>query len=213
MTSIHENFVRLVVKSLGENPECGVCLEGMNKDNIEVMNCSHAVCNNCLPRLLRSRINACCPFCRHPLKEKKANVKELKRQIQFFKTLYEDEIEKTRTLENVIEEHLRNNTEEYVPSDPADMMFGLTPSQEDIISISGSSSSDQHDLDSVFIELQAESETQVPTETQAPAPIRQRRARRPLSEIHCGRCGVLGHYASNRRMCNMHPSRMHPVDN
>jgi len=41
-------------------PNCGICLEDREENDFKILPCSHKLCNNCLPKLLKSE----CPFCR-----------------------------------------------------------------------------------------------------------------------------------------------------
>ena len=43
--------------------ECGICYEIVTKDNLEILECAHSLCQLCLGKL-RQHV---CPFCRNPI--------------------------------------------------------------------------------------------------------------------------------------------------
>lgn len=50
--------------------DCGICLEKIEKDNIEYLKCSHFLCKNCFDRLRQNS----CPYCRTEFTKDKSNI-------------------------------------------------------------------------------------------------------------------------------------------
>ena len=249
MSVIHDNVKRLVIRDLGENPECGICMTEMNKENITVFECCHVVCSDCAPRMRKKE----CPFCRHKFMTNarsmsRAMEAQLRAEIENSRTIILERMNEISANRQVIDESryriqrlqeenyqfrrimesfnniARRATEtEYVPSDPTDMMFGLTenapePETETITIPTENAPEPETEsiaetpaLDTIrrelFPEYQSDTESIAETPETTPATPSQRVPQRWATNSRCGRCGELGHYSHNRRLCAMHPSR------
>ena len=62
ITFLKSQFVEMYDK-LKEYTDCVVCLETINKDNIEVPRCGHIICKECFNRI-KSQPDPKCPTCR-----------------------------------------------------------------------------------------------------------------------------------------------------
>jgi len=199
---VHDNVKRLAWNNLGENRECGICLNEMGKcSDATVFVCSHIVCNGCVPRL-RQKI---CPFCRAEITIKKKTDSEkrrLKEKIVDLELLNEyrlKEIENYRRIQLELKQRIfaLNQDIQYLRGDDEEDMdntvrrvlnFGIPP-QEPI------PRTPIPDDDVILLEDYEVAE--VNEETPTPTPP-------PRIQMRCSLCGVLGH---NRRNRIFHPTQ------
>jgi len=200
---VHDNVKRLAWNNLGENRECGICLNEMGKcSDATVFVCSHIVCNGCVPRL-RKKI---CPFCRAEITIKKkvdSEKKRLKEKIVDLELLNEyrlKELENYRRRQLELQQRifalnqdiqfLRGDEEEDIDTTVRRVVNYDIPPQEPIPRTPIPDDDDVILLDDYEI---------VTVNEETPAEQTQARA-----QVRCSLCGVLGH---NRRNGRFHPTQ------
>ena len=81
---------------------CGVCYEDLESDQFKILECSHKLCKNCLPKLKKLE----CPFCRASFAEDKQPDEEeeyiihtttnLQNQLSVLETQYDRRLDRRR---------------------------------------------------------------------------------------------------------------------
>ena len=193
---VHDNFKRMAWNHLGDNRECGICLNEMGKcSDATVFVCSHIVCNGCVSHF-RKKI---CPFCRTELTTKKKVDREkklLKDKVTSLEILNEyrlKELENYRRIQVELQQKiyalnrdilfLRNDDEEDMDTTVRRVVNYDIPPQEPI------PRTPIPDDDDVIL-LEDYETVEVNEETPAPPTTRGR--------VRCSLCGELGHNRRNR---------------
>lgn len=111
MEFVHENVKRIVFKSLGENPTCGICMDTVSIANVSVLECSHVTCKDCLVKLYKDE----CPFCKNVIRKRLTRKDGNKRINELHKKI--NDLESEVTFYKEINQELRNELDEMYEKD------------------------------------------------------------------------------------------------